>query len=119
MKYLIPVIVALVLVGCGRMIPIRTIDNVGIDVVRKASELPILSVDEASSYRPIGKVTGHSCKHEGFDAPASKQGAIDQARIAAVQLNAVGVVSLECKKGGISLIKNCWESWECSGTAVQ
>lgn len=107
------------LTGCGAFVPVQSIDKTGIDVLMAASKLPIVSSTEVGSMQDIGEVIGYSCMNKATEVAATKVGAIDQAKIVATQRGARAITNLTCSEGGVSLIRNCWQSWECKATALQ
>lgn len=110
------------LVACqGTFVPIQTVDKTGISVLLAAEKIKILSKEKIGSMRLLGSVEGHSCQNKSFvNEPAStKIGAIDQLKIVAVQRGATAVDEPICEEGGFSLIKNCWNSWECKANAYR
>ena len=108
-----------VLAGCSAFVPIQTLDKTGIDVLKEASELPIVSDAEAKKMQVLGEVIGYSCMNKSTEPRATRVGALDQAKIAAVQRGAKAISVPSCREGGVSLIKNCWHSWECKTTALR
>lgn len=107
------------LTGCGAFVPVQSVDKTGIDVLLAASKLPIVASVEVGNMKSIGEVTGYSCMNKTTDSAATKVGAIDQAKIVATQRGAKAITNLNCSEGGVSLIRNCWQSWECKATALQ
>lgn len=112
-------IVVATLSGCLAFVPVQTIDKTGIEVVLAASKMPIVSDEVAQKMIDVGEVVGHSCMNQAVDPSASRVGAIDQAKIVAVQLGGNAITSPVCEEGGVSLIKNCWHSWECKARALR
>lgn len=107
------------LAGCSSFVPVQTLDKSGIDAVLTASKLPILTDAEATGRTVIAEVVGYSCMNKASEPSATKVGATDQVRILAVQSGATAVSGLVCSEGGVSLIRNCWQSWECKGKALK
>ena len=107
------------LTGCvGQLVPTQSIDKVGIDVVLAAAKIEVIPTGTTTSMHGLGMVIGHSCKNKTNDPDATQVGATDQVKIAAAQLGATAISDLECEEGGLSLIKNCWHSWECKAMAL-
>ena len=109
------VAITFLLAGCGPMVPIHTIDSAGIETVLAANEMPIVSEEEATSMQVIGEVVGYSCQNKTGQPKATEAGAIDQAKIVAVQKGGSAITNVECKTG----VGNCWNSWRCSATALK
>lgn len=110
----------IILSGCiGSLVPVQSLDKTGIDVLMSASKLPVVSADTAKNMIVIGEVVGHSCMNKSNEHKATQVGASDQAKIIAVQRGATAITDLVCTEGGVSLFKNCWQSWECKGTALR
>jgi hypothetical protein len=112
-------IVLATLSGCLAFVPIQTLDKTGIEVVLAAAKMPIVSVEVAKGMTDLGEVVGHSCMNQAVDPSASQVGAIDQTKIVAVQLGGTAIASPVCEEGGVSLVKNCWHSWECKTRALR
>lgn len=107
------------LTGCGAFVPIQTLDKTGIDTVLAAAKLPVVSNEKAGTMEALGEVVGYSCMNKTNEPSASEIGATDQAKIVAVQRGATAITGLVCTEGGLSLISNCWNSWECRATALR
>lgn len=108
--------------GCtGQFVPKQTVDKVGLSVFLAAGNIKTVSASEAELMNSLGEAVGHSCQNQvGVGESAStKVGAIDQLRIVAAQKGAVAISEPECQQGGFSLLKNCWNSWECKSTALR
>ena len=108
--------------GCaGQFVPMQTIDKVGIKNILAAEKIQVVSQDKASTMISLGDVVGHSCQNKVMvgESPSSKIGAIDQLKIVAAEKGAVTISEPQCEEGGFSLIKNCWNSWECKATAFR
>ena len=118
-KLLLSATCATTLSACGSFVPIQNIDKAGIDTVLAASRLPMVDQSQAGKLRSLGEVVGHSCMNKATETAATKVGAQDQAKILAIQKGATAITSLSCSEGGVSLIKNCWQSWECKAIALQ
>ena len=105
----------------GQFVKKQTLDKVGLSVIIAAGKVEIASNDEAKSMRDLGEVVGHSCQNKvGVDeAESTKVGALDQLRIAAALKGATAISDPNCKQGGFSLLKNCWNSWECRASALK
>lgn len=119
---LLILMLVIMLNGCrGQFVPKQTIDKVGISALLTAEKIRVVSPSQASTMHSLGEVVGHSCQNKVWvGEPAStKVGAIDQLRIVAAQKGASAITEPQCEKGGLSLIKNCWNSWECKATALR
>lgn len=122
MKYgwLLPALLGLT--GCtGQFVPTQTVDKVGLAVMQRAGEIEIVTPEEAAGMETLGAIEGHSCKNQVMvgEADSTKVGAIDQLRIVAAQKGADAITTPMCEEGSVSLIKNCWNSWECHSLAVR
>ena len=116
---IVPVFIALT--GCaGQFVPKQTVDKVGLSVFVAAGKIKTVSNSDAKSMISLGEVIGHSCQNQvGVgESESTKVGAIDQLRIVAAQRGAVAISEPECEKGGLSFLKNCWNSWECKSIAL-
>ena len=118
-KIILSLPLLITLSSCGSFVPIQNIDKTGIDALLAASKMRIIPEMEAKNLKDLGEVIGHSCMNKSNELSASRVGAVDQAKIQAVQRGATAITNLICTEGGISLIKNCWNSWECKATALQ
>ncbi|GAB3483738.1 hypothetical protein GCM10011496_29860 [Polaromonas eurypsychrophila] len=107
------------LAGCTAFVPVQTLDKTGIDALLTATKLPILSDAEATGRTVISEVVGYSCMNQATEPSATRVGATDQVKILAVQKGATAVSGLVCSEGGVSLVRNCWQSWECKGKALK
>lgn len=105
------------LAGCQALVPIHSLDKVGINQMLQAAEVEIVDNSEERQGTYLGSVEGYSCQNQATESIPSKAGAIDQLRISAVRLDATYVTNLNCEEGGVSLIKNCWQSWSCTAEA--
>lgn len=113
------IMVSVCLAGCGSFVPIQTLDKSGIEVVLAAQKLPVVSSEKARTMSEVGSVVGYSCKNKFNQPKATRVGATDQAKIAAVHLGATAIGDLVCKEGGVSLVTNCWQSWQCRAMALR
>ena len=118
MRIILIALITAILTGCGPFVPVETIDKAGIKTVLEASKIPIVSLEEASTMQVLGEVSGYSCMNKSTEVKATETGAIDQAKIVAIQRGATAITNLNCKEGGVSLLKNCWHYWECKATAL-
>jgi hypothetical protein len=67
----------------------------------------------------LGLVTATSCFNNLFtDEGSSNQAAMDQLRYKASSLGANAILNPMCEKKGTSFSKNCWTSFDCTGTAI-
>ncbi|MGH7016781.1 MAG: heavy metal-binding domain-containing protein [Caulobacteraceae bacterium] len=66
----------------------------------------------------VGPVIRYSCKFLPTDPNGSETGALQQLRLKALAMGANGIVGVTYQHGGVSLVKNCWDSVTASGTAV-
>ncbi len=107
------------LAGCGAFVPIQAIDRVGIDIVLAASKVKVVTPEVATTMHNLGKIEGHSCMNDAWDPAGTRVGAVDQVRILAAQMGATAISDPICEEGGVSLIKNCWQSWECKASAFK
>ena len=107
------------LTGCGAFVPIQTLDKTGIDIVLAAAKMPIVSTEKARTMQVIGEVVGYSCMNKSNEPNASKVGATDQTKIVAAQSGAIAITGLVCTESGVSLVSNCWHSWEYRATALK
>jgi hypothetical protein len=111
-------IITSALSGCA--VPTQSIDKVGISTLLAAEKIQIVSEDKAKTMHSLGQVIGHSCQYQAVgESSSTKVGAIDQIKIVAAQKGAVAITEPQCEEGGVSLIKNCWNSWECKATALR
>ena len=108
--------------GChGPFVPVQSLDKVGISTVLAANNIKVVSTNEAKNMSLIGNFSGYSCQNRAFvSEPAStKVGAIDQLKITAVQNGATAISEPNCEEGGFSLMRNCYNSWECKEAAYK
>lgn len=115
-------IIATALSGCsGQFVPMQTIDKVGISAILSAEKIQIVSDGQARAMYSLGEIAGHSCQNKVWvgESPSSRVGAIDQLKIVAAQRGAVAITEPQCESGGLSFIKNCWNSWKCKATALR
>lgn len=125
MEFKIRILAALIMVflsGCrGPFVPVQSLEKVGISTVLAANNIKVVSENEAKNMILIGSFSGHSCQNRAFvSEPAStKVGAVDQLKITAAQNGAKSISEPKCEKGGFSLIKNCYNSWECKAFAYR
>ena len=110
---------SVLLTSCGSFVPIQTLDKTGIEVVMNASKLKVLNLDQSKGMKTVGEAVGYSCMNKTTEPQATQVGATDQVKIAAIQMGATAITNLVCSEGGLSLIRNCWQSWECKATALQ
>ena len=116
------IIAAVTLSGCaGQFVPIQTLDKTGLSILIAAEKIQTVPNDKAKNMYSLGLVVGHSCQNKVMvgESASSKVGAIDQLRIIAAQMGASAITEPHCEEGGFSLIKNCWNSWECTSTALR
>lgn len=110
----------LTLNGCvGPLVPVVNLDQE--TAMRLRKEIRIFDITELQDkeYRRIGQIEATSCMNKLWDAPASRENAIDQLRYKASALGANGITNLICEKGeGTNLAKNCWNSVTCYGVAI-
>lgn len=105
--------------GCGALVPVHTLDKTGIDAMMAASKLPTVGEGDAKNMTVIGEVAGYSCMNKLYESSATKVGAMDQAKMVAVQRGATAVSAMVCTEGGLSFVRNCWQSWECKANALK
>ncbi len=119
MNFVIITIFALIVSGCQTFVPIYSLEKTGVDVMIRASKLPVISSSEIGSKILIKPVAGYSCMNQATEPSASQAGAADQVKIAAVLEGATAIADLKCEEGGVSLLKNCWHSWSCTANAYK
>ena len=73
-----------------------------------------------SQYTVISQVTALSCRRSAWDSRASEYGAMEDLRRKAHSAGADGLLDPQCRssEGGPDLLNNCWQSVECTGTAI-
>jgi S1-C subfamily serine protease len=73
-----------------------------------------------SQYTVIGQVTALSCRRSAWDSRASEYSAMEDLRRKAQSAGADGLLDPQCRssEGGPDLLNNCWQSVECTGTAI-
>lgn len=113
------VVASSLLTGCLAFVPVQSIDKTGIETILAASRMPVVSSQSSLNMENLGEVVGHSCMNTTIDPAASRVGAVDQAKIVAVQRGATAISDPMCEEGGVSLFKNCWHSWECKANAFR
>jgi S1-C subfamily serine protease len=73
-----------------------------------------------SQYTVISQVTALSCRRSAWDSRASEYSAMEDLRRKAHSAGADGLLDPQCRssEGGPDLLNNCWQSVECTGTAI-
>jgi hypothetical protein len=84
-----------------------------------ASGARLTSLEElrGKPYRMLKQVKGESCNSSGVvsSSEADARAALSKA---GADESADAVINIVCKKGGMSLSRNCWSYWECSGDGI-
>ncbi len=86
---------------------------------RAIERIALLPPEATKGAREIGPVEGSVCKVGMHDPDPSKDEALGQLRIAAVRAGANAVVGTECEEAGTSLLRICFASITCRGTAIR
>ena len=108
------------LAGCvGAFVPIQTVETTGIKMVEAAAGVAVISAEKAARMQDLGSVVGYSCKNKIWDPAATTDAATYQAKLTAAQRGATAITGLECSEGAVSLIRNCWQSFSCTATALK
>jgi hypothetical protein len=105
--------------GCGPFLHIQDAESVGQDVMARAAKIAVVDADQAAKMQSLGEVTGHSCKNMLWDPEATAEAATLQVKMFAAQRDATAIASLSCEEGSVSLLTNCWQSFECKATALK
>jgi uncharacterized protein YbjQ (UPF0145 family) len=116
--------------GCGPYVPVTNISDVPQDKLDAANEIQVF--ETGNSVNPfadektqpqieqfLGRVTAYSCKHLLWEPAATKENALMQLKLKALDLNADGIVDITYNFKGTSYATDCWESVQVTGTAVK
>jgi hypothetical protein len=105
--------------GIGPLVPVIELDNETSLRLRKEILVFENSEIQDKEYQRVGQIDATSCMNKLWDAPSSKEDAIDQLRYKVSALGGNGLTSLICeKREGTDLAKNCWNSVTCFGVAI-
>jgi hypothetical protein len=110
------------LTGCRAFVPVVDIKALPSASQEAIRTLPIYNDAQLAKrdFEILGIVEGISCKHWMWDPPATRDGALEQAKYYAYQLGADGVANVEFGgKEGTSVHTNCWEVIRCSAEAIR
>jgi uncharacterized protein YbjQ (UPF0145 family) len=115
-------IVALLLSGCGAMVPVVKQEELTAQQKREVNEVAIFNSSQlvGKDFTVLKIVEGISCKNKTWDPAATRSDAIFQARYWAKQMGADGIANLQCDHPrGTTTSYNCWESITCSAEAIK
>lgn len=115
-------IVALLLAGCGAMVPVVKQEELTAQQKREVNEVAIFNSSQlvGKDFTVLNIVEGISCKNKTWDPAATRSDAIFQARYWAKQMGADGITNLQCDHPrGTTTSYNCWESITCSAEAIK
>jgi len=106
--------------GCvGPLVPVVKLDKE--TAMRLRKEIPIFDIAELQNkeYSRLGQIEATSCMNKIWDAPSSREDAIDQLRYKVAALGGNGITNLLCERQeGTNVAKNCWNSITCYGVAI-
>jgi uncharacterized protein YbjQ (UPF0145 family) len=120
MRKLLPL--AMLLAGCGPMVPVRDMDTLSPPERAAVQNVQIFNAAQLTGkpFRVLTIVEGISCKNKAWDHAATRSDAINQARYWAHQAGADGITAVQCDSPrGTTTTYNCWESITCTAEAVK
>lgn len=120
MKKIIHLPISLLLISCAQTYEIHTnLDKENFEDYFKPSQVKIVPLAELpKGFKSIAAISGASCQKTSNDRPASKAEATAQARIAAAELNANGVVVDVCETQQQTEIPECHVLLTCYARAL-
>lgn len=116
------VLVAVLLTGCGAMVPVVKMEDIPPEQRRAVNEVAIYNQTQliGRKFKVLNIVEGISCKNKVWGHAATKSDAIFQVRYWAQQMGADGIANLQCDHPrGTTTSYNCWESITCTAEAIK
>ena len=105
--------------GCGPFVETHEVTKE--ESARLSAEIKIYQPSELSSlkYTTLQRLEAWSCKNKLWDPDPTQSDALAQMRMTASAIGANGIKDLYCSSNlGTSVMKNCWSSILCAGTAI-
>ncbi len=114
------ILTSLLLVSCSSHYEVNTnLDPQNFENYFKPSQVQLVNPNELpADYKTINAVEGQSCQAKENDKPASDMDAINQARIAAADLEANGLVVDVCESQLNTEYPECLELITCYARAI-
>ena len=115
-------LVAILVSGCGAMVPVVKMGDITLEQRRAVNEVVIYNQAQliGQKFKVLTIVEGISCKNKVWDHAATKTDAIFQTRYWAQQMGANGIANLQCEvPRGTTTTYNCWESITCTAEAIK
>jgi len=122
MRTIFALMPAIVIAGCGAMVPTIKQDQMPIEQRRAVNALEIYNTTQliGKNYSIITIVEGISCKNKVWDHAATKTDALFQTKHWAREAGADAITNVQCDSPrGTTVTYNCWESVTCTAEAIK
>jgi hypothetical protein len=107
------------LFGCGPQVAVIKVDQSTAIEARNAVKIYSAKQLVEKRYEDLGPIEATSCKSLMWDPIPTREDAVTQLRVRAINLGGNGLLNLMCDATqGTSVSKNCWSSITCSASAI-
>lgn len=107
--------------ACTPFVPVVSVSDLPQAERTAAANVRVFSVGQNAPrvQTALGRIEAYSCKFLPWSAPASRDDALEQLQVKAVQMQANAIINLTFDGRGADIGTNCYETVHASGTAVR
>jgi hypothetical protein len=106
--------------GCGPQVAVLKVDPSTALMARSSVKIYTTRQLADKKYEDFGPIEATSCKSLMWEPVPTREDAVNQLRVRAMNLGGNGLLNLMCDaREGTSVSKNCWSSITCAASAIQ
>jgi uncharacterized protein YbjQ (UPF0145 family) len=108
-----------VMYGCGPQVAVLKVDPSTALEARNSVKIYTTRQLVGKNYEDLGPIEATSCKSLMWEPVPTREDAVNQLRVRAINLGGNGLLNLMCDaREGTSVSKNCWSSITCAASAI-